>query len=315
MKINEKLEIYYYKLQIYKILLFLIFTVMSFAIKKKAIKICLCVIGKNENSYVFEFINHYKKLGYNHIFIYDNNDINGERFSNILIKEIKIGFVTVIDYIGYKGKKNNTQYEAYFDCYKKNKRHYDWLSFFDFDEFLELNKKNETIQKFFDNKLYKNCQIMKINWLIQNSPKELLYYEEKPLKIRFNISIYNNPANKHIKSIVRGNLKGNYWSKWETPHSSSNNFISCSSSGKIVDNKSPFVYPPDYKYASLHHFGKKSFEEYCFKLKRGWPDKTDNKKYINDLIRMNYNNKDKIKIIKRVFNLTKNYYPDKSTMK
>ena len=41
--------------------------------KKKRIKVSLCVIGKKENLYVNEYINHYKKLGYRHIFLYDNN--------------------------------------------------------------------------------------------------------------------------------------------------------------------------------------------------------------------------------------------------
>ena len=47
------------------------------------------MICKLENLYIQEFIEHYKKLGYNHIFIYDNNDINGERFEDVIQKEIE----------------------------------------------------------------------------------------------------------------------------------------------------------------------------------------------------------------------------------
>ena len=132
----------------------------------------------------------------------------------------------------------------------------------------------------------------------------MLYYENKPLQIRFNKPMFNNIANKHIKSTVRGHMKENYWSKWATPHSSSNNFISCSSSGKNVDSKSHFIDPPDYVYAVLKHFSIKSFEEYCNKLKRGWPDSTDSMLWINDLMKKNKNNLDKIKILKKLFNLT-----------
>ena len=32
-------------------------------------------MGKNENLYINEFINYYIKLGIDHIFIYDDNDI------------------------------------------------------------------------------------------------------------------------------------------------------------------------------------------------------------------------------------------------
>ena len=50
-------------------------------------KVCLCVIGKNENLYIQEFINYYNKQGYNHIFLYDNNDINDERFDDVIKNE------------------------------------------------------------------------------------------------------------------------------------------------------------------------------------------------------------------------------------
>ena len=63
-------------------------------------KVCLCMICKLENLYIKEFIEHYRKLGYNHIFIYDNNDIDGERFEDVIQKEIDEGFITIINYRG-----------------------------------------------------------------------------------------------------------------------------------------------------------------------------------------------------------------------
>ena len=289
-----------------KILFFIIIYILivnsNYKNKYKKTKVCLCVIGKLENVYAKEYINHYKKLGYDHIYIYDNNNNNSERFSDILFEEIKIGFVSIIDYIGYRGKYNNSQNEAYYDCYNKNRRKYDWLSFFDFDEFLDINSK--TIQEFLDKKIYKNCQNIKINWLSFNSYNESLYYENKPLKQRFINIFLNDPSNKHIKSTVRGKIKNNYWSKWVNPHSSNVNFQACSSSGKTIDGKTPFVNPPDYKSAFLRHFGKKSFEEFCLKLKRGWPDATNNMIIIKNLKESNKNNKEKIKIINKIFNIT-----------
>ena len=270
--------------------------------KNKKQFICLCVIGKRENLYAKEFINHYKNLGYNHIFIYDNNDVIGERFSDILQSEIKNGFVSIIDFIGYKRNSDSTQVEAYYDCYKKNHKNYNWLSFYDFDEFLELKPKNITIQEFLNSKRYKNCQNIKINWLVYNSNNETLYYEDKPLQIRFDKAFYNLTSNMHIKSTVRGGNNKNYWSKWTNPHSSLIKFRSCSSSGEFVNSQTPFIDPPDYKYAFIKHYYKKSFEEFCIKIKRGWPDLTDKDYIKNILIKENSNNTVKIEIIKRVFN-------------
>ena len=52
------------------------------------IKVCLCVIGKKENLYANKFFNHYKKIGYDKIFIYDNNNIGDEKFEGVLNRQI-----------------------------------------------------------------------------------------------------------------------------------------------------------------------------------------------------------------------------------
>ena len=66
------------KLKIVLLPLILCFILINYRIEGNKTKICLCVIAKNENLYVKEYIEHYKKIGYNKIFIYDNNDKNGK---------------------------------------------------------------------------------------------------------------------------------------------------------------------------------------------------------------------------------------------
>ena len=141
-----------------------------------------------------------------------------------------------------------------------------------------------TIKKFLNNKIFKSCQNVKINWIIYTN-NNALYYENKTLKERFTNPDYKNPNNKHIKSTIRGNLPINYWYNMKNPHSSTNKFISCSSSGKRVSSSSPFVSPPDYKNSFLKHYRFKSFEEYCNKIKRSRSDFTtiENKKNIKKI--------------------------------
>ena len=117
-------------------------------ISKKKLKVCLCVIAKRENRYAKEFVEHYKKIGYNKIFIYDNNEINDEKLEDVIQDEIDKGFVSIINYRGLKARQGH----SYKDCYKNNNKNYDWLSFFDFDEFLELNPPFTKIQDYFRNK-------------------------------------------------------------------------------------------------------------------------------------------------------------------
>ena len=119
-------------------ILFLFIIIINFfyiIIKYKRIKVCLCVIGKKENLYIKEFVEHYKNLNYYHIFIYDNNNLNEERFEDVLYNYISKKYISIINFRGYRKR----QFLAYYDCYEKNSKFYDWLSFFDIDEFLELN--------------------------------------------------------------------------------------------------------------------------------------------------------------------------------
>ena len=94
------------------------------------------------------------------------------------------------------------------------------------------------------------------------------------------------------------------------PHSSNNDYIACSSSGKIVDSKNFFVTPPDHKLAFLKHYATKTIEEYCLKIKKG---RSDIKLLLNNetlIDRFNYffltNNKTKEKLLyfNNIFNVT-----------
>ena len=295
----------------YKIyfLFFLIIIMIFLYIKfwKNNIKICLCVIAKTENLYVREFVEHYKKIGYNNIFIYDNNDKNGEKFEEVINDYIKSGYVKIIDY--REKATERPQFDAYKDCFKNYRNGYDWLSFFDMDEFLELNKKYESIQEFLSDKIFEFCESIKINWIIDIRDNNL-YYENKPLKER--IKAFNNSSleNIHIKSIVKGNLPENFWKKIDNPHSSNFNHTSCGSSGKVIKFNSPFNNPPDFTNAQLKHYHYKSFEEYCLKIKKGRADFTKNqnkiriRKIYKDLYSQNYYNEEKLKIINKIFNYT-----------
>ena len=274
--------------------------------RKNDLNICLCAIVKNENLYIREFIEHYKKIGYNKIFLYDNNDKNGENIEEFIKEYINNGFVEIIEF-HERSSREKPQFEAYKDCYLKYNKLYDWLSFYDVDEFLVINKKYRFIQDFLNDKIFQKCQNIKINWLWYYD-KNTLFYENKPIQDRIKKIVSNNTLNRHIKSTVRGNLSTNYWKKMINPHTSKLNYTSCSSSGKIIKFDSPYNNPPDYTNAKLKHYSIKSFEEYCYKLKRGRSDYTQfaNNKLIKNsykqLISENIKNIKKINIIHKIFN-------------
>ena len=51
---------------------------------KEKLKILLCAVAKDENKYILEFMQHYRNMNVSNIIIYDNNEINGENFLDIL---------------------------------------------------------------------------------------------------------------------------------------------------------------------------------------------------------------------------------------
>ena len=60
-------------------------------------KICVCTPVKEEKRYIREFEQHYERNIVDKIFIYDNNDITGEKIEDELKDYISKGFVEVLN--------------------------------------------------------------------------------------------------------------------------------------------------------------------------------------------------------------------------
>jgi len=268
----------------------------------KDIKVCLCMLGKKENPYAKETVQYYKNIGYNHIYIYDNNDIGDEKLEDVLYNEINNNFVTIIDVRGLRKQ----QCSSYKHCYEKYNKYYDWLSFFDFDEFLYI-KNNKTVQEFLSDEKYKKCANVKINWL-SYTDNDLIYYEDKSVLERFKSYRTDLGINVHTKSTVRGGLRRNYWTSYHNSHTSEVKFTSCNTIGEIVPYNLVYI-KPNYDFAYLKHFSTKTIEEFCLKLKRGYPayDVVNNKKLLNrrlnDFFSVNKKTKEKIDFIKNFFKI------------
>ena len=69
----------------------------------------MVAIGRRENLYAVEFVEHYKKLGFDNIFILDNNHDGEEHFEDVLSPFIDSGFVKILDY----RNQTNCQMRAY----------------------------------------------------------------------------------------------------------------------------------------------------------------------------------------------------------
>lgn len=238
------------------------------------IKIAMCSIGRMENKYAVEFVEFYHRIGVDKFFIYDNNYGDEEHFEEVLQSYIDNDIVEIIDY----RNKSICQLSSYQDCYDKHGKEYDWICFFDFDEFLWIDN-TSSLKELLSNDMYKNFDMIHVNELIYGDSGNIRY-ENKPLTQRFKIPVlpinykktFDFPENCHVKTIVRGGIDGIEWKS--TPHTPSTiGLKACNSIGEPCKSNSPFVIPYVHKNMILRHYKTKSLEEfYMNKVKRGYPD-------------------------------------------
>ena len=233
-------------------------------IKKNKLKVALCTMGKKENLYAREYMAYYMRLGVDHMFIYDNNDIFTEKIEDVLDKKYKkkiTFFETRLLNITY-------QKEAYNHCYKNNFKTFDWFIMIDMDEYLYII--NDTLKDYLGNKVFDKCDFIKIHWA-ETLDNNLLYYDPRPLFQRFKKPYLKK---RFIKStvIIRGHISNlEYWV--HSPFISPDKNVTCTNEGKIIKYKNmnfESIKNINTNKAYFVHFTFKSTEEFINKYKRGY---------------------------------------------
>lgn len=289
-----------------KIIIFLVLIRIIIFNKKLNIKVALCTMGKNENLYVKEFISYYIKLGIDEIIIYDNNDLNSEKISDMIDFEFK-ECVKI-----YETKKLNISNQglAFTDCYEKYKSMFNWMLMIDMDEYLYIKK--DTLKNYLLKPVFNKCDFIKFQWVIPTDNNHL-YYENKPLFERFKGPYINSIF---IKSIIRGNISRlKYWV--HSPLISPERNTSCNNIGKKINNNNinfESINKIDTKKAFIIHFEYKSTEEFIKKIKRGYSNwfgeriSTFLRGKINGYLTNNKVTKQKIDYLEKELNLNLSEY-------
>ena len=243
--------------------------IYSFPKDKK--KFALCTIGKLENLYARDFALYYLELGVDKIYIYDNNEINGEKFEDVLHDLIDKNYVEIIDMRGMQD--DNPQKKAYEKCYNDHYDKFDWFLFFDFDEYLYVEEK--TLDTFVKLPLYDKCSSILLYWRLYTDNDKKNYTTESPIK-RFTEPISKNQQRLSYfcdkKVIIKGGMKE--FSYDETNHipkfasdKNPSEYLICNSEGKDYDkNKNDKESIISFENAYIKHFLWRSTEEYCLKL-------------------------------------------------
>jgi len=242
-------------------------------------KVVLITIGRLENRYALEFVEYYKQLGIDTIFIVDNNYDGEENFEDVLQQYIDNKFVYILHYRNIQ--ENHFQINMYMKIYQKFKSQFDWFIFLDFDEFLTLTK-DSNIKEYLNREEFKNMNQILINWKIYTD-NDLLYDDGRPCLERFTtpMDIYkcveykNIQENTHVKCIVKGNIDDIIMIDPHHVNGKLINQTTCNNKGQQIPE---YYCGPwqkiNYDLAYIKHFTTKTLDEWLnIKFKKGVGDR------------------------------------------
>ena len=224
-------------------------------------RVSLVCIAKNEDNYISEWVNYHKKLGFDKIFVYENDwkcSIDDD----------------IIEKIEFNGK--HQQIQAYNHFIQNYYSMYNWAAFLDVDEFLVL-KKHKNVKDFINE--YKEYNGIGINWVLfgDNGHKKVIDDEFGVIKRFTKRGIKVNP---HIKTILNLSTFCQM-----AVHSPSN--ISIVDTNKRTIS-GPTNFDGDDNIAQINHYFCKTEDEFEIKSKRG-RNGYGNERDISDFIVSNLN--------------------------
>jgi hypothetical protein len=157
--------------------------------------------------------------------------------------------------------------------------------------------------------IHLNWMVYDDNGMVNNSNLPLFERFKTPMMYDKCVA-YEFPENFHIKSIIRGGLKDIKWVA--SPHTPVNkNYTCCNDVGSEVVSYYPFS-KISFEDAYIRHFNTKTIEEYCLKMKRGFPDQEINLEKIKICLnrvffRINEITKEKIDVVKKMLGIDMEY--------
>jgi hypothetical protein len=94
-------------------------------------RVIICAMAKKEHLYINEWVKHYFSMGFDKIYLYDNDELEDDYIGNYIDKK----YLPRVEIINIRGiKKEKLQQEVYENFY--NTHNFDWCLFCDIDEYL-----------------------------------------------------------------------------------------------------------------------------------------------------------------------------------
>ena len=226
-------------------------------------------VYKKEGSYLDEWINYHREIGFSHVVLVDNNHKDDELdIANSLKQNPRVIYQNMRNKV-FSGPAQGRLHNQFYQTLKKTQ----WCLFIDIDEYFTLPD-GMTLFEYLDRAKKKKCQQIKLNWMIfGNNGKKIR--EPGPVFKRFpkpvlplDFKIDNKTANCETKGFVSGGLKGRM-----TNHFFLGNITSCNGELKYTRTNLIILLPPNWKIGYLRHYYTRSEEEYREKITKRWDTK------------------------------------------
>lgn len=219
-------------------------------------KVVLFCIAKLEHRYIEEFCKYHLYIGFDTIYIFDNEDVPTYQ---TLLQHIPNIYVihfpgTAQQYIAIQCFQNNIMYNH---CISH-------VIHLDCDEFIVL-KKHGSIKEFIQEYIKDDCAGIGINWrFFGDSNHE--HYSNVPVRKRF--TWCEKGGNIHIKTLYNKD----HFVKYNTMHDINvkDGYHIKSTTGEIIQG--PFNHNIDISVIQINHYKTKTFEEFQYIRQRGRAD-------------------------------------------
>lgn len=255
-------------------------------------KVGIVAIAKNEEKYITDWALYHYKLGFDKIFIIDNNDLDNDGQMKVItnLQQSKYEIYPVdargrekLEQLGFQ----DGSYLRTYNYIKENHKDIEWLAYIDLDEYFDFDGLN--VKEFLNQDKFKKTDLIHVNWKLYGD-NDQVYYEPRPVIERFTRPapmdvLYNTYTmgkgyyhNQHVKSIIRVTDKEFVFC---TPHTVifKEESKCMNVEGGIEDGNIP-IQNVNWNGGHLKHFITKSTEEFIERKLRNNP-RADSKTVYN----------------------------------
>ena len=220
-------------------------------------KVAVCAMGRLEGRYAVEWVDHYKAIGVDHIFILDDNRPDDEEdFEDILVDYIESGYVSLL-----AATRPMLQKEAYENLYALAEMNYEWIGFLDFDELVLTEGKDiHDLLRHYD----ADAVVMSWRTMTDNG---LTHYDGRAMAVRFTEGTDERfEINRHVKCFVRSGIVGISFNDPHCPNAPKMNVVNVMN--EQVEQR-PIQPKAIHKVAWINHYNTKTAEEWVtLKMRR-----------------------------------------------